>query len=63
MELIKNNSLNDVEYKEQLIDLLVLCTKKNYFRFRNRYYVQGEGLPMGSPVIADIYMIILKKSF
>ena len=62
IELIKNNRLNNVEYKEQLIEISVVCAKQNYFRFRNRYYVQEEGLPMGSPlspVMVDIVTIEL----
>ena len=51
--------------KTEMIEMLMLCTKNVHFTFKCRTYVQTDGeamdLPLG-PVIADIFMIELKKS-
>ena len=59
INLIKGNNLGGFEYKNQFIDLILVCVKQNYFRFNNKYYIQGKGLPIGSPLspfMADIFM-------
>lgn len=64
IHLVKNNRLSEFENKEEVIELLSVCLRQNYFRFNNRFYVQEEGLPMGSPlspVMADIYMNEFEK--
>ncbi|UYV73413.1 hypothetical protein LAZ67_10003098 [Cordylochernes scorpioides] len=45
--------------KEALIDLLKLCLSFNYFNYKNQYYKQIKGLPMGNPIssaLANIFM-------
>ncbi|CAK1596620.1 unnamed protein product [Parnassius mnemosyne] len=47
-----------------LLNLTSLCMKQNYFRFNNRFYLQKEGLAMGSPLsplMADIFMDNFEK--
>ena len=59
MKLIKENNLTNIEYKEEIIECLRICLQQNYFRFNNKFYIQKEGLPMGSPlspIIAEIFM-------
>ena len=68
-EITKNNCLNKVQNKEQLIE--ILRTFKNLreselFMFNNKYYNQEDGLPMGSPLcpeMADFYMNSFEKDF
>jgi hypothetical protein len=56
--LTENNSLS----KEKILDtcrLAKLITKQNYFQFNGKYYIQNEGLAMGSPlsgILAEIYL-------
>ena len=64
IEIIKNNSLIKVEYKEQLIEILRTRVNQNYFRSNNKYYIQEDGLSVGSPlalVMADIYTNSFEK--
>lgn len=59
IKIIKENNLKNIEYKEEIVDVVRICLQQNYFRFNNKYYIQNEGLPMGSPlspIIAEIYM-------
>lgn len=61
-QIIKNklneSTLSDCETVE-LLNLLNLCLKQNFFTFNNTVYCQEDGLSMGSPLsplLADIYM-------
>ncbi|UYV61724.1 hypothetical protein LAZ67_1006165, partial [Cordylochernes scorpioides] len=50
--------------KEALIDLIELCLALNYFGYKDRYFKQEKGLPMGNPVssaLANIYMDKIDK--
>ena len=45
--------------RDELIALMSVCTKQNYFLFNNQFYTQEEGLAMGSPLsplLAEIFM-------
>lgn len=58
IRLKENNSLNDVKINE-VCNLAKLITKQNYFQFNDKYYIQREGLAMGSPlssILAEIYL-------
>ena len=62
LPLIKNYlekiKINHCE-KSEILELFELCIKQNYFSFGNKFYIQNEGLPMGSPIsplLADIFM-------
>jgi len=49
-----------------LKSLLDLFFKNNIFRFKNKYYIQISGLPMGcicGPTIANIFMYILEMKW
>ncbi|UYV74238.1 hypothetical protein LAZ67_11002578 [Cordylochernes scorpioides] len=45
--------------KEALIDLIKLCLDHSYFSFKDRFFRQIKGLPMGNPIssaLANIFM-------
>ena len=51
--------------KKELKDLLILCTKNVHFSFKERLYLQKDGIAMGSPlgpVIAGIFMVELERN-
>ena len=48
---------------QQVLNLLNLCLNQNYFEFNGNFYIQNEGLPMGSPLsplLAEIFMNYLE---
>lgn len=56
---LQTHSTLPQEYITEIIKLLELITEQNYFQFNNEFYIQSEGLPMGSPIsgtIANIFM-------
>ena len=49
----------DTQLIKELITILRLILQQNYFTFNGNYYIQTEGLAMGSPLsglLADIYL-------
>ena len=51
--------------KEELKELLILCTKIFFFTFGGKTFVQSDGVAMGSPlgpVLADIFMVELENT-
>ena len=51
--------LNNLE-KNEIISIIKTILNQNYFCFNNEYYLQKEGLAMGSPLsslLGDIFMI------
>ena len=51
--MVKRISKNDFR------DLLNLATKESFFRFSNKFYIQVDGVAMGSPLgpmLADIFL-------
>ena len=56
---------NQVKTKQQMIDLLLLCTKNVHFSYNGDIYTQRYGvamdLPLG-PVLASIFMVILERT-
>ncbi|UYV66885.1 hypothetical protein LAZ67_4003230 [Cordylochernes scorpioides] len=47
--------------KEALIDLLKLCLEYSYFNFKNRFFRQIRGLPMGNPISAALANIFMNE--
>lgn len=63
--LEKNAQISDQEVNE-IIVLLRLVVKQNYFTFNGAFYTQTEGLPMGSPLsgmLANIFIDKLENTF
>ena len=57
--LVKGISKND------FLDLLNLATKESFFTFNNKFYIQVDGVAMGSPlgpILANLFFHIMKKS-
>lgn len=59
--------LNNNEHESKEIILLLNNTlKQNYFQFNNNYYLQTDGLPMGSPLsslISEIFLQHIENQF
>ena len=51
----------DDDKTNQIISLLELTLKQNYFKYNNVYYYQKDGLPMGSPISSIISEIFLQS--
>lgn len=57
-DLVSNSSLNN-QAQTELLSLLNICIEQNYFSFNNKFYIQKDGLPMGSPLspwLTEVYM-------
>ena len=57
--LVKGISKNDFR------DLLNLATKESFFTFNNRFYIQVDGVAMGSPlgpILANLFFHIMRKT-
>ncbi|XP_045477870.1 uncharacterized protein LOC123683016 [Harmonia axyridis] len=60
----KNYFQLEEEDVENIISLIKLITKQNFFAFWDKLYIMANGLPMGSSlsgVLADIYMDFIEK--
>ena len=58
-EIVTNITLNELK------ELLLLCTKNVHFSLNGQFYLQIDGIAMGSPlgpVIASILMVELERS-
>ena len=56
--LLSKSTLNH-ETVDELINLTKVILEQNYFTFDNKYYLQRDGLAMGSPlsgILAEIYL-------
>lgn len=63
VELIKCRLMNngyERTYVNQIVKLLKIVLKQNYFRFNNRFYEQNDGLAMGSPLSAILSEVFLQ---
>jgi hypothetical protein len=58
-ELWLNKHNNDRATTEQVLYLLEVILKQNYFQYNNQYYQPNKGIAMGSPIsstLAGIYL-------
>ena len=59
------NEVNTNIPKQQMRDLLLLCTKNVHFSYNGDIYTQADGVAMGSPlgpVLAGIFMVELERT-
>ena len=59
------NEVNTNIPKQQMRDLLLLCTKNVHFSYNEDIYTQTDGVAMGSPlgpVLAGIFMVELERT-
>ena len=57
---------SDKDEIRQLVSLLKITLKQNYFVYNNNYYLQLDGLPMGSPLsslISEIFLQFIENQF
>lgn len=57
-KLLAKNNVNPI-IKQDILQLLSVCLKQNYFQFDNKIYTSCKGLIMGnplSPLLAEIFM-------
>ncbi|UYV74386.1 hypothetical protein LAZ67_11003346 [Cordylochernes scorpioides] len=47
--------------KEALIDLIKLCLDNSYFSFKDRFFRQIKGLPMGNPISSELANIFMNE--
>jgi len=51
---------------EQVLYLLKIILKRNYFQYNNQFYQPNNGIDMGSPIfstLAEIYLQYLEEIF
>ena len=56
------NEINTNIKKQEMNELLYLCTKNAHFTLNSKTYVQVDGVAMGSPLgpsLANIFMVEL----
>lgn len=56
---LSSNSNLTVDTINELVSMLEIVLKQNYFQFNNKYYIQQQGLTMGSPLssfLSEIYL-------
>ena len=59
------NEINTNIWKQEMKELLYLCTKNANFTLNSKTYVQVDGVALGSPfgpVLANIFMVELEQS-
>ena len=63
--IYNENEVNTNIPKQQMRDLLLLCTKNVHFSYNGDIYTQADGVAMGSPlgpVLAGIFMVELERT-
>ena len=59
-----NRSNHDPEIIEQVLYLLKIILKQNYFQYNNQFYQPNNGIDMGSAIsstIAEIHLRVWRK--
>ena len=66
LKKVYNNKEMDTKInKNEMKNLLLLCTKHAQFTFNNEIYIQSDGVAMGSPlgpILAGIFMVDLERT-
>ena len=64
-QIYDENEVNNKIPKQQMRDLLLLCTKNVHFSYNRDIYTQADGVAVGSPlgpVLAGIFMVELERT-
>jgi hypothetical protein len=60
-----NNATTPKKLSKELISLINMVINQNYFSFNNRFYIQSDGLAMGSPLsplLAELFLDSLEET-
>ena len=63
---LKTSKIYSAEVVDDILKLLKVVLKQNYFTFNGKYYLQTEGLAMGSPLsglLADVFMNHFERKY
>ena len=70
IEILKNNLIKTAilnrQQIDELISLLQIVLKQNYFTYDKRFFIQEDGLAMGSPLsglLAEIYLNFYENKY
>ncbi|XP_067119158.1 uncharacterized protein [Centruroides vittatus] len=60
-DFLFNNIVNSFKYKRQILELADLICHSSFFEFQGKTYMQGRGVPMGSPISAMLCELVLRN--
>ena len=60
-KIYEKNEINTNVSKQEMKELLYLCTKNAYFALNNKTYIQVDGIAMGSP-LGPVFMVELEQN-
>jgi len=63
---LEENASLPPEAINELINLVRVVAKQNYFQFNGKYFIQTEGLAMGSPlssILAELYLNEFERKY
>ena len=63
--IYENHEISKSITRNEMREILLLCTKNVHFTFRDAVYLQTDGVAMGSllgPLLAGIFMVDLERS-
>jgi len=68
--ILENNLIENSALPKETIDQLIILTravlKQNYFKFDDKFYIQNEGLAMGSPlscILAELFLNHIENKY
>ena len=65
IDVILQRIYREKEIVRKITELLLLCTKVVHFSFNGKFYLEKDGIALGSPlepVVANIFMAELERS-
>jgi hypothetical protein len=64
--VLENNIENEASTRKEIIHIMRIIMKQNYFKFDQQYYEQTEGLAMGAPIsaiLAEIFIDYMEHEY